>query len=166
MFHNELACNSVCPVLTQCERLKLKNEIAQRRRGQSEIDNFSFLPKCDATTGFWSSVQCIGNNSTESVCWCADKKGSPIKGSLTKGAEPVCNHRQARRRMSTSEESSDPVMEELIRQITFITDENNFEDGLDAEISESTITTERVIEISENLIYGESTKKLIASTTR
>lgn len=174
LFHNEQACKSVCPVLTQCERLKLKNSIVARRR--ADKSDIWFRPRCDPETGNWSSVQCIAENTTENtrVCWCADKKGSPIKGSLTKGAEPVCNYRQARRRV---QEHADPVMEELIRQITYLTDESNFLDE-DFDGSENSslegrslpsddkiaIATERAVEISEKL--SESTKKLIASTTR
>lgn len=129
LFHSEQACKSVCPVLTQCERLRLKNSIAARRR--ADKTDIWFRPRCDPENGSWSSVQCIGENTNDNtrVCWCSDKKGSPIKGSLTKGIEPVCNYRQARRRV---QEQVDPVMEELIKQITFITDESNFiDDDLD-----------------------------------
>lgn len=168
LFHNEKACKSVCPVLSQCERLRLKNSIAARRR--ADKSDIWFRPRCDEETGSWSSVQCIGDNTTESigVCWCADKKGSPIKGSLTKGAEPACNHRQARGRMQVEE--TDPVMEELIRQITFLTDENNFleidsEFAQDQSLVQSRTVTERIIEMSEQIV-GASTKRLIASTTR
>lgn len=117
LFHSEQACNGVCPVLSQCERLRLKNAMAAKRAGQPST---WFQPRCDPETGFWSPVQCLGstapNNGTTTqetpslgVCWCADKKGAPVKGSLTKGSEPKCSSRQARRRLSTSgEESSDP----------------------------------------------------------
>lgn len=89
---------------------------------------------------------------------------------MTKGTEPTCNYRQARRRI---QEQADPVMEELIRQITFLTDENNFLDDDDNEdVNDSlmqsekiAIATERALEMSERVL-GESTKKLIASTTR
>lgn len=161
LFHSEKACRSVCPVLSQCERLRLKNSMAARRR--ADKTDIWFRPRCDPENGSWSAVQCIGENTNDNtrVCWCADKKGSPIKGSLTKGAEPSCNHRQARRRLGVDE--SDPVMEELIRQITFLTDESNF---LDDDLqSESLIAvTERIIEISD--LNGVSSSKLIASTTR
>ncbi|XP_053671077.1 uncharacterized protein LOC128721358 [Anopheles nili] len=139
LFHSEQACNGVCPVLSQCERLRLKNAMAAKRAGQP---NTWFQPRCDPETGFWSPVQCLGTlpagaNGTASggpteqavgVCWCADKKGAPVKGSLTKGSEPKCSSRQARRRGDSAEStsSSDPVMEELIRQITFLVDENNY----------------------------------------
>ena len=129
LFHSEQAFKSVCPFLTQCERLRLKNSIAARRR--ADKTDIWFRPRCDPENGSWSSIQCIGENTDDNtrVCWCADKKGSPIKGSLTKGSEPTCNYRQARRRV---QEQADPVMEELIRQITFLTDESNFlDDDLD-----------------------------------
>lgn len=159
LFHNEKACRSVCPVLSQCERLKLKNSIAARRR--ADKSDIWFRPRCDPENGSWTAVQCIGENTNDNtrVCWCADKKGSPIKGSLTKGAEPVCNHRQARRRMHVEE--ADPVMEELIRQITFMTDESNF---LEDEDTKTIAVTEKILEMAENV--GESSQKLIASTTR
>lgn len=161
LFHNEKACRSVCPVLSQCERLKLKNSIAARRR--ADKSDIWFRPRCDPENGSWKSEQCIGENTNDNtrVCWCADKKGSPIKGSLTKGSEPVCNHRQARRRMSPEE--TDPVMEELIRQITFMTDEVNLLDEDEAKNDQLIAVTERIVEMS---LVGESSKKLIASTTR
>jgi Thyroglobulin type-1 repeat/Antistasin family len=162
LFHNEKACRSVCPVLSQCERLRLKNSIAARRR--ADKSDIWFKPICDPENGHWSAVQCIGENTNDNtrVCWCADKKGSPIKGSLTKGSEPTCNHRQARRRMQVDE--ADPMMEELIRQITFLTDENNFLDEEETKNEQMVAVTERIFEISE--LSGESSKKLIASTTR
>lgn len=163
LFHSEKACRSVCPILSQCERLRLKNSIAARRRADKSSDIW-FRPRCDPENGSWSAVQCIGENTNDNtrVCWCADKKGSPIKGSLTKGVEPVCNHRQARRRMSPDE--TDPMMEELIRQITFMTDENNFVDEEDSQSEQLVAVTERILGISEQV--GVSSRRLIASTTR
>uniref|UniRef100_A0A8D8ADW4 Papilin n=1 Tax=Culex pipiens TaxID=7175 RepID=A0A8D8ADW4_CULPI len=201
LFHSEQACHSVCPVLSQCERLRLKNAMAAKRAGQPST---WFQPRCDPETGFWSPVQCLGStgpsNGTTTqetpslgVCWCADKKGAPVKGSLTKGSEPKCSSRQARRRLSASgEESSDPVMEELIRQITFLVDENNYIDE-DVEptvpsasapntlanfapeprvrnISPVAAVTEKIIEMARtddgSNFIEDSGKKLSASTTR
>ncbi|XP_065072539.1 uncharacterized protein LOC135696926 [Ochlerotatus camptorhynchus] len=199
LFHSEQACNGVCPVLSQCERLRLKNAMAAKRAGQPST---WFQPRCDPETGFWSPVQCLGStgpsNGTTTqetpslgVCWCADKKGAPVKGSLTKGSEPKCSSRQARRRLSSSgEESSDPVMEELIRQITFLVDENNYIDE-DLEptvpsasapntlanfapepryIGSISAVTEKIIEMARtddgSNFIEDPVKKLSASTTR
>jgi hypothetical protein len=111
LFHSDTACASVCPVLSQCERLKLKNSMAAKRAGGQP--NAFFQPRCNSETGTWSPVQCLGNgsvsNETLGVCWCADKKGAPVKGSLTKGVEPKCNSRQARRKTDDDKnESEDP----------------------------------------------------------
>lgn len=185
LFHSESACMAVCPVLSQCERLRVKNTMAAKRAGQS---NTWFQPRCDPETGNWSPVQCLGqsknqtdNRSTErsssspiGVCWCADKKGAPVKGSLTKGNEPTCNHRQARRRMHT-EETNDPVMEELIRQITYLVDENNFlenENERTIEKNEKLLNTpqtatEKLLNIaSERFDQKRSSNVLVATTTR
>ncbi|ALC45954.1 CG5639, partial [Drosophila busckii] len=144
LFHNELACNSVCPVLTQCERLKVKNSLAAQRTGHSSV---WFQPRCDPVTGHWSPVQCLGKQPALSslprptevisrafassqeqatpygVCWCADRKGAPLKGSLTRDQEPSCNSRQARNRQHLSD-AGDPLMEQLIGQLTLLNDVN------------------------------------------
>lgn len=85
--------------------------LAAKRAGQGVA---WFSPRCDPETGLWSPIQCLGQITSDynqnelpkafdggglNVCWCADKKGAPMKGSLTRGNEPKCNHRQARRRM-------------------------------------------------------------------
>lgn len=109
----------------------MKNELAAKRsRGESALSWFH--PQCDAETGNWLPVQCLGaardktsdQTKVTGVCWCADKKGAPLKGSLTRNTEPICNHRQARRRMNPDVDLQDPVMEELIRQMTIMVDDN------------------------------------------
>lgn len=149
MFDSDFACNAVCPVLSQCERLKLKNSLVAKRSGQAS--SAWFQPRCDDETGSWNPVQCLGDTKNDTsnmrVCWCADKKGAPIKGSLVKGAEPICNHRQARRRLDIGTQIDDPFMEELIRQVTFLSDDSNhLGEGLDEEFeAEQYITTMKAI---------------------
>ncbi|XP_017082858.2 uncharacterized protein LOC108115792 [Drosophila eugracilis] len=183
LFHNELACNSVCPVLTQCERLKLKNSLAAQRTGHSSV---WFQPRCDPITGHWSPVQCLGkqpqplDRHTEivsrafasqpasaaeeapGVCWCADKKGAPLKGTLTRESEPICNSRQARNRKNF--DAGDPLMEQLIAQLTQLNDvasEDLDFDELEARILPATASaaessvTERVLELANSLLDSQ-----------
>lgn len=183
----------------------MRNSLAAKRVRQSPA---WFQPRCDPETGSWSPVQCLGKSSTASVesiqpnrnglsrafsinepqnqsnavgvCWCADKKGAPVKGSLTRGSEPMCNHRQARRRMSTTDVDAlrDPMIEQLINQITLISDGDNF---IETEYEEpemsanekytiaATAVTERILEIANSIfeeVANQSTQKLIASSTR
>ncbi|XP_050354071.1 uncharacterized protein LOC126775931 isoform X2 [Nymphalis io] len=112
-FRTKEECNSVCPVLSPCERLREKNEAAVQKYGKG-----TFVPKCDAS-GAWESVQCMSHID---VCWCVSARGEPQKGSLVRGAKPTCNFRQARkwvRRDPLDEKArADEVLEELIRQMT------------------------------------------------
>lgn len=193
--------HNVITVLSQCERLRLRNSLAAKRVQQSMA---WFQPRCDPDTGSWSPVQCLGKASTQpasrngvsrafsvneprqqnaavGVCWCADKKGAPVKGSLTRDVEPTCNHRQARQRIASIDRSSDsigdPMIEQLINQITLIADGDNFietdyqESFPDRYSTETAAVTERILEIANSIFEEEhqrvvSTTKLIASATR
>ncbi|KAI8425328.1 hypothetical protein MSG28_007100 [Choristoneura fumiferana] len=112
-FRSKEECNAVCPVLSPCERLREKNEIAEKKYGKG-----TFIPKCDVS-GAWESVQCMTHID---VCWCVSSRGEPLKGSLVRGAKPSCNFRQARKwapRDPMDEKArADEVLEELIRQMT------------------------------------------------
>ncbi|CAH2094330.1 unnamed protein product [Euphydryas editha] len=112
-FRTKEECNTVCPVLSPCERLREKNEAAAQKYGKG-----TFVPKCDASGG-WEPVQCMSHID---VCWCVSARGEPQKGSLVRGAKPTCNFRQARkwvRRDPLDEKArADEVLEELIRQMT------------------------------------------------
>lgn len=175
-------------MLTQCERLKLKNSLAAQRTGHSSV---WFQPRCDPVTGHWSPVQCLGKQpqpldnrpphteivsrafasdpasgsggeDTPGVCWCADKKGAPLKGTLTRESEPICNSRQARNRKTL--DAGDPLMEQLIAQLTQLNDvasEDLDFDELEARILPATASaaessvTERVLELANSLLDSQ-----------
>ena len=88
-FESERDCKAVCPQLSGCEQLREKNlKMAEK------FKKVVFAPRCDKETGDWQAVQCL---EEVGICWCVDKDGEHVKGSLTRG-QPICGVRQARQR--------------------------------------------------------------------
>ncbi|KZS10461.1 putative Protein ACP24A4 [Daphnia magna] len=99
-FESERECKSVCPSLSTCEELREKNlKMAEK------FKKVVFTPKCNRANGDWEPVQCL---EEVGICWCVDKDGEHIKGSLTRGT-PTCGVRQARQRSIDPPICADPT---------------------------------------------------------
>ncbi|KAF5293262.1 hypothetical protein FQR65_LT11002 [Abscondita terminalis] len=121
-FHTEDICHAICPVLSQCERLKEKNQKASERYKKP-----TFIPNCDADTGNWKSVQCMEHVG---VCWCVTPQGQTLKGTIIRGKEPDCNFRQARGRSRDKIQLTDTdlILEELMLHITSMHEDEEEQD--------------------------------------
>uniref|UniRef100_A0A1Y1L736 Thyroglobulin type-1 domain-containing protein n=1 Tax=Photinus pyralis TaxID=7054 RepID=A0A1Y1L736_PHOPY len=118
-FHTEEMCNAVCPVLSQCERLREKNLKMSERFNKS-----TFIPRCDPANGNWKPVQCMEHVG---VCWCVTPQGQTQKGTVVRGQEPDCNFRQARGRSRDKIQPTDVdlILEELMMHIASVTPYEN-----------------------------------------
>lgn len=100
--------------------------------------------RCDPNTGTWLPIQCLEHIE---VCWCVTPQGEPLKGTLIKGTQPICNFRQARNRARDRlddhdhDDDDEIVLEELLMQL------GSFNEELD----EMPVTTNRPITRCEAL---------------